>query len=143
MTQFLLDVNVLIALVRRRHVHHAKVRRWFGETGARHWVTCPLTEAGFVRIASNPRFTAPALDVSEVLAMLSELTGLPGHLFWPVDLSFTEAVSGFEERFFGHQQVTDIYLLALAVRNQGKLVTLDRGVTTMAGERYSGNVVLL
>jgi toxin-antitoxin system PIN domain toxin len=142
-TQFLLDVNVLIALVRRRHEHHTKVRRWFGETAAKHWVTCPLTEAGFVRIASNPRFTEPALDVSEVLAMLAELTGLPGHEFWPIDLSFTEAVSGFEERFFGHQQVTDTYLLALAVRNQGKLVTLDRGAATIAGERYNGHVVLL
>jgi hypothetical protein len=75
--------------------------------------------------------------------MLAELRKLPGHRFWPLDFDFTEAATEFEDRFFGHQQVTDLYLLALALRKKGKLVTLDRGISALAGPEYAESVVLL
>jgi toxin-antitoxin system PIN domain toxin len=139
----LLDVNVLIALVRPQQADHGKVGRWFRENRGKPWATCPLTEAGFVRVVSNPKFTTAALSMSDVLAMLTELRKLPGHQFWPLDLDFVEASAEFEERFYGHQQVTDLYLLALSVRNRGKLATLDRGIGVLAGQKYAKNVALL
>ena len=50
----LLDVNVLIALTWPNHVHHDAARSWFTEVRNTGWATCPLTEAGFVRISCNP-----------------------------------------------------------------------------------------
>ena len=50
----LLDVNALVALAWNRHVHHAAIHAWFDESPDRLWATCPLTEAGFVRVSSNP-----------------------------------------------------------------------------------------
>jgi toxin-antitoxin system PIN domain toxin len=140
---FLLDVNVLIGLADEDHTSHGKVKRWFrGATDLR-WATCPLTEAGFVRVVANPAYQVPAVRLDEALAMLAALKALPGHAFWPIEFGFEEAVAPFAERFFGHQQVSDVYLLALSVRKRGKLVTLDRGVAFLAGEEFADHVLLL
>ena len=143
MTTHLLDVNVLIALAHEDHTAHGKVKRWFRGAPDLRWSTCPLSEAGFVRVVSNPAYQVPAVDLAEALAMLAAQRALPGHVFWPIDFGFEEAVASFAERFFGHQQVSDVYLLALSVRKRGKLVTLDRGVAFLAGEEFSDRVLLL
>ena len=143
MTYFLLDVSVLIALVRPKHEKHERVMRWFRTSGGKHWATCPFTEAGFVRIVSHPKFTAQSVDVAEALQLLSELIAMPGRQFWPIDMAFAGAVKPFEERFFGHQQVTDLYLLSLAVRHKGAVATTDRGMASLAGTQYANNIVVL
>lgn len=139
----LFDVNVLIALLHEAHEAHSKVRRWFRELDGKHWATCPLTQAGFVRIVSNPRFSEHPVDVGEALEMLSVVTRLPGHHFWPMDIDLGEAVGPFHEKLFGHRQVTDAYLLGLAIRNKGHLVTLDRAIQTMAGTDFAQHLTLL
>ena len=143
MTGFLLDVNVLIALVHELHVAHTKARAWFDEMRPKYWATCPVTEAGFVRIASNLRLSDHPVEVSEALQMLGLLTRLAGHRFWPADITFSEAVQPFQERLFGHRQVTDAYLLGLAIKNKGRVVTLDRGMEALAGEGYRQHVTVL
>lgn len=143
MSPFLLDVNVLIGLLRQDHVSHKIVKHWFQRAGAQGFVTCPLTEASFVRIVSNPRFSEPFLDISEALEMLRIVSNLPGHRFWAMDAGFLDAVDPFTERLFGHQQVTDAYLLGMAVKKKGKLVTLDRAITALAGPEFRDHVLLL
>lgn len=143
MTTHLLDVNVLIALVREDHVGHKTVKRWFQHTGSRSWATCPMTQASFVRIVSNPKFSEPALDLSEAVEMLEIVTRLPGHRFWPMDIAFADAVAPFSERLFGHQQVGDAYLLGLALKKKGVLVTLDRAIAALAGEEFRPAVAVL
>ena len=135
-TPFLLDVNVLIAVVYPNDTSHHRVRSWFEETGRHHWATCPLTEAGFVRILCNPRFAGGEFDTNEGLAMLSALTQLSNHQFWPLDLPFAEVAKRFPGRLHGHQQVTDAYLLSLAMNRKGKLVTLDRSIRALTGAKY-------
>lgn len=131
MNGYLLDVNVLIALARLDHVAHKTAKRWFQRLSRGHWATCALTEAGFVRIITNPRFLDSPPDMGEALDMLRLLTRLPGHQFWTMDLSFLEAVAPVQEKLFGHQQVTDAYLLGLAIKKHGKLATFDRGVSML------------
>jgi len=140
---YLVDVNVLIALAHEDHRAHDKVKRWFRDTPKLRWATCPLTEAGFVRVVSNPAYQQPAVGLAEAMAMLAAQRALHGHQFWPIDFGFDEAVAPFADRFFGHQQVTDIYLLALAVRHKGTLATLDRGILALAGKNYSERVLVL
>jgi len=139
----LLDVNVLIASVDREHVANERVRAWLRESAGVGWATCPLTQAAFVRIISNPSFHPRRVNVSEAVKLLSEITQRPGHHFWPIDISFAEAVKPFYERVFGHQQTTDAYLLGLAVKNNGRLVTLDRGIEALAGEKFRQYLTLL
>lgn len=143
MSPFLLDVNVLIALVCEGHVAHTTVKRWFQQAGAKNWATCPLTEASFVRIVSNPKFSQPSVDVSEALEMLNIVSKLPGHRFWPIDIGFLDAVAPLTERLFGHQQVSDAYLLGMAVKKKGRLVTLDQAIQALAGSEFGDYVVVL
>jgi uncharacterized protein len=139
----LFDVNVLLASVDQDHMAYRKVHSWLDEVGGKPWATCPLTQAGFVRIISTPSFHPKRVSVAEAFELLVELTQRPGHRFWPLDITLAEAVERFEGRLFGHRQVTDAYLLGLAVRNKGRLVTLDRGIEALAGSEFAHHVLVL
>lgn len=124
----LLDVNPLIALAWPSHVHHAVAQGWFRRKGRKGWATCPLTQTGFVRISSNPKFIDGAVSPSEAVALLTQVMFGTQHEFWPDDLSVAEADNISWSHVFGHRQVTDAYLLALAKHHNGKLATLDEGI---------------
>lgn len=50
-------------------------------------------------------------------------------------MGLLEAVARFELRITGHQQVTDAYLLGLAIHKKGRLATLDRALLSLLPER--------
>jgi toxin-antitoxin system PIN domain toxin len=128
----LLDVNVLVALFDPDHVHHDLAHDWFGDSGARSWATCPLTENGFVRVVSNPRYRADPVRVTDALALLRKFCASRGHRFWPAGLSLRDTrvfVAGFAA---GPSQITDIFLLGLARKHGGSLATFDRGIPLAA-----------
>jgi uncharacterized protein len=128
----LLDVNVLIALFWPAHDLHDRARRWFLKNSGNRWATCSFTEAGFVRIVSNPRFSPQAVQPREAMQLLrSNLEGA-NHVFWPDNTSFLKMVASFEPRITGHQQVSDAYLLGLAKAHRGRLVTLDSAIVSLA-----------
>jgi len=131
---FLLDANVLIALAWPEHQFHETVGRWFGRHSRAGWATCPFTQAAFVRILSNPAFSADALTPRNALLVLESNLGLPGHHFWPADVPVPDAVKIVERRLTGHRQITDAYLLGLAMHNRGKFATLDQGMRAWAVE---------
>lgn len=125
----LLDVNVLLALGWTQHQFHNLVRSWFLQRGARKWATCPFTEAGFVRLAAHPALR-PGTTVPQCVETLRQLCSTRGHVFWPADFGIAD--EPLFEQLEGHRQTTDAYLLALAVRNNAMLATLDGGIKTMA-----------
>jgi len=128
---YLLDTNVLIALLWPAHAQHAVAAKWFTRHRARGWASCPLTEAGFVRIVSNPAFSRDAVTPREAAGLLAANTDAPDHLFWPDDQPFAAAAAAAGPRLVGHQQVTDSYLLGLAVKRDGMLATLDDGIAAL------------
>jgi toxin-antitoxin system PIN domain toxin len=128
MTVYLLDVNVLLALSWPGHKYHDKVQRWFARNGSQGWATCPLVEAGFVRILSNPAFSSHAVTPKEAIAALKFNTQHAAHQFWSEELPVAGALETLRARIEGHQQITDAYLLALAIHHRGKLATLDKGI---------------
>ncbi len=89
-----------------------------------------MTQAGFVRITSNPSFSAQAVPVRAAVALLDQIVRLPEHKFWPDDLSFHQAVPKAMP-IVGHQQVTDAYLISLAEAHGGIVATLDRGMLAL------------
>ena len=90
------------------------------------WATCPFTQAAFVRIVSNPIFSPDAVTPNEAIEILAANMKHKGHHFWRDDVDFPSAVEPFLKNLTGHRQVTDSYLLGLAVKNKGRLATLDR-----------------
>jgi toxin-antitoxin system PIN domain toxin len=139
----LLDVNLLISLAWPNHVHHSPARAWFTARNGEPWATTPVTEAGFVRVSSNPSAIPTAVTPREARSLLSQIRGVEGHVFLPDDV---ELVVGGERvlagRIVGYRQVTDAHLLALARRHGARLATLDRAVTAMAGDA-ANDVVLV
>jgi toxin-antitoxin system PIN domain toxin len=131
-TTYLLDVNVLIALIDPGHVQHDAAHVWFVQQGQQAWATCPLTENGVLRIVGNAHYPNTPGSLSAVVPLMAGLTALSGHEFWPDDISLLDGgkidVSGLTQS----AQVTDSYLLALARAHQGQLATFDQHLATSA-----------
>ncbi len=123
----LLDVNVLLALLDADHVDHARARAWLAAEIGAGWASCPITENGFVRIVSQPRYPSP-ISPAEAIRRLARATATPHHAFWPCDVSALDATILEPERLLSPRHVTDAYLLALAVRHAGRFVSFDRNV---------------
>jgi uncharacterized protein len=127
---FLLDVNVLIALLDPAHIQHEPAHAWFATQGQHAWATCPLTQNGVLRIVGHPRYPNSPGTPAAVVPLLSGLCALPGHTFWPDTLSVLNSDLLDTTRLLSSGQVTDSYLLALAAAHQGQLATFDRRLVT-------------
>jgi toxin-antitoxin system PIN domain toxin len=139
----LLDVNAFLALADQNHVHHRIVRDWWAGSHSFGWASCPLTENGFLRIITQPSYPSP-LPIGMALQMLAAAFAEGDHEFWPDDISLTDAGHFEHGLILGPKQVTDIYLLALAVHRGGRLVTLDRSISiaSVKGAKADNLVVL-
>jgi toxin-antitoxin system PIN domain toxin len=141
--RFLLDVNVLIALIDSRHVHHELAHRWFGAVARKAWASCPTTENAVLRIVSGRTFVNSPGSPAVVSEILTVLCALPGHAFWPDDVRLLDAAEVDLSRLLQSAQVTDTYLLALAARNGGQLATLDRRLIVSAVRNGAGALHLI
>lgn len=123
----LLDVNILIALLDGSHVHHKLVTDWLGKNIAAGWASCPITQNGCIRILSQPSYpnTVPA---AQVVARLAEAVQHSSHAFWSDTISLLNLEGLRWERVLSSRHLTDVYLLALAVQQGGRFITLDRGI---------------
>ncbi|HUN64074.1 MAG TPA: TA system VapC family ribonuclease toxin [Candidatus Sulfotelmatobacter sp.] len=130
MTTFLLDVNVLIALIDPVHIHHDAAHAWFEATGKRSWATCPMTENAVLRIVGDSRYPNSPGSPAVVAEVLEEVLALQGHAFWPDDVSLFGNAEVDVTRLLSARQVTDSYLLALASAHEGSLATFDRRLIT-------------
>lgn len=127
----LLDVNVLLALLDRAHVHHVRAREWFSSRVGHGWASCPLTQNGFVRIISQPRYPQP-ITTARAIALLQGAASTNLHEFWPADITLLDRSILDSSRVHGPRQLTDLYLLALAVKRGGCLATFDDAIPLSA-----------
>jgi len=145
MAALLLDINVLVALFSADHSHHFVAQRWFRENEKKGWATCPFTQAGFVRLLTNPAVARTAVSPMEAIAVLEENTQTPHHEFWSNDISFMKAVAPLISGLQRYRQITDAYLLGLAIHRKGKLATFDTSIASLlpVGKRKSDWIVEL
>ncbi|WP_347484813.1 TA system VapC family ribonuclease toxin [Vandammella animalimorsus] len=139
----LLDVNVLIALLDAAHVHHGRATNWLLAQIEHGWASCPLTQNGCVRIMAQPSYPQ-ALPVAAVAGRLAQAAAHPAHRFLPDDYSLLEAGALQWPHVLGHRQITDAYLLGLAVRHGCRFVSFDARVdrATVVGAGAEHLVVL-
>jgi uncharacterized protein len=122
----LLDVNVLVALFDPHHIHHDAAHDWFAANRQFGWATCPLTESGFVRVIADSAYGAGGERASTAAGRLRLFCESGGHQFWRDALSLRDEV--FDLARAGSRQLTDVYLLGLAVNRKGRLATFDRSI---------------
>ncbi|HWF66471.1 MAG TPA: TA system VapC family ribonuclease toxin [Acidobacteriaceae bacterium] len=140
---FLLDVNVLIALIDPNHIEHDSAHEWFAVQGRESWATCPLTENGVLRILGHPSYPNSAGTPAAAAPLVAGLVELPGHIFWPDNISLLSTAKFNMARLLTSGQVTDSYLLALASAHMGQLATFDRRLVTDAVHNGAKNLHLI
>ncbi len=126
----LLDVNVLIALLDQDHAMHTEAVRWF-EAAGNGWASCPITQNGCVRVMSHRNYPNP-LKVGAIMERLAEAMATAEHEFWPDEISLLDSRIADRSRIHGPRQVTDLYLLALAVHRDGCFVSFDASIPRTA-----------
>lgn len=140
-SRYLLDVNVLVALTERGHIHNKLVKDWFYASPDLPWYICAFTEAGFLRTATAAR--PGQVTMIEATVILQQLAKHPGYRYLPITADWQTLCSPFFSRLYGTKQVTDAYLLGLAVREDLVLVTMDKAILHLAGREYREHVFLL
>jgi len=124
----LLDVNVLIALLDADHIHHLDARGWLTTNITSGWASCAITQMGAARVMSGQRYPAD-LSTKAALALVATATATTHHACWPCDIAITDPTHIDTAHLLGPGQITDAYLLALAVEHGGRFVTFDRRVS--------------
>ncbi len=112
------DVNLLLAYGWRSHANHVECRAWLARLPK--FVTCAITELGFLRVSMSPAYRASFADAMEVLA---SLTARRAASFLDCDLHTVSmpAVSSYKD-------TTDSYLVELARQHSCRFATLDEGI---------------
>ncbi len=123
MSRALLDINVLLALLDSDHLDHARADTWLNDEIDTGWASCAITQNGFIRIVSQPRYPSP-IPPAQAIELLAHACTTHHHAFWSCNID--------RSRLHGPRQVTGAYLLALACANEGRSVTFDRSVATSA-----------
>lgn len=131
MSRALLDINVLLALLDSDHADHGLAREWLNREIGTGWASCAITQNGVVRIMSQPRYPSPVAP-AVIADLLERACSTPHHEFWACEISLLDRSVVDRHRLHGPRQVTDAYLLALAVGRGGRFVTFDRAVVTSA-----------
>jgi len=139
----LLDINVLLALLDSDHIDHYRARDWINAEIKHGWASCAITQNGFVRIISQPRYPSP-VPPELALDRLARASDTEYHEFWPCSVSLLDEQLIDRSHLVSHRQVTDAYLLALATRHNGRFVTFDRSITlsTVRGAQEQNLTVL-
>jgi toxin-antitoxin system PIN domain toxin len=113
------------------HIHKPRAHAWWSGNRENGWASCPLTQNGFIRVVSQQTYPSP-IPIGRAFSHLRQNVETADHEFWPDDLSLLDEQLIDHSRVLGPKQLTDIYLLALAVRRKGRLVTFDRSISIAA-----------
>jgi uncharacterized protein len=142
--RLLLDINVLVALFDEGHVHHRLAQELIDRPKLK-IATCALTENGVIRVMNLPSYSVHGpVGFDAVRHQLSRLCYDVDHEFWGCDVSLRAKEIVQWSRVMGHNQITDVYLLALAVKHKGALATLDHRIAVETViEAQSKNLLVL
>jgi uncharacterized protein len=140
---YLLDVSVLLAIHWANHESHEEALEWFRREGERSFAFCAFTEAGFVRVLMNPTIIGKQVAMAEAREALVGFSELKGYRYWPIQRTFEEMTEAFRERLHSYRQVTDAFLLGLAIERKGSLATLDKAIRHLAGSDFMQHVTLI
>lgn len=123
----LLDVNTLLALGWAEHEAHDDAVKRLSRRTSPTWVSCPITQLGFIRISSTSGVFSRTLTPRQAHAALAALCADARHRFIGEHPSVLECDFS---ALSGPRQTTDAYLVALARHHGAALLTLDRRLAT-------------
>ncbi len=131
---WLLDVNVMVALLDPGHIHHELAHQWWAGHAGRPWATCAITENGLIRVLTQPRYPNRVETVAEATGLLGQWKNAhrATHRWWPIDVTLTDETLYETEKLTGPAQVTDACILGVACRHGGAVVSFDQALPWQA-----------
>jgi predicted nucleic acid-binding protein len=122
--RYLLDVNALIAFGITQHQFHQRVVDWIRSEHGSTFLTCSVTEIGFVRVVASVAMYG--LTVVQAKALL---LGMKSNAAQPLNfLSDANDISALPAWVKSPGQTTDGHLLQLGSANSAVLATFDGGI---------------
>jgi len=122
----LLDVNVWLALVDKRHVHHPVAARYWSDASVQNRAFCRITANGFLRLSSNAAVMQNPLSLREAWITYLQFLSLPIIRWLPEPPKLDDCFCALTcAPDFAHRLWTDAYLAAFAISSQCRLVSLD------------------
>ena len=143
MSRFLLDVNAVVALVDPAHVFHADAHAWLAANKRARLLTSPIVQNGVVRVLSQPGYPNSTGTAAAARQLVAAFCDQARHEFVPDDLSITDTPLLVRPDLLTPSNLTDVYLLALAVEHEARLATFDRRIPTAAVKHGSAALELL
>lgn len=122
---WLLDGNVVVALVIDSHFHHDRAHDWFATLTKDHFATCVLTQGTLLRVHMK---TAVDPSAAAAWTALENLASHRNHEWWGDSLDFRDVP---HRHLQGSGQVTDAWLAELTRRRGGRLATMDSGLAAL------------
>ena len=104
---------------------------WLKRNAVDGWATCAITQAGFIRVLSQPAVSKATFSIAQWSHSLAQVLSHPAHRLLPLDFAFADVMACCTGGLVGHRQITDAYLLTAAIRAGARLLTFDRGVTQL------------
>lgn len=101
------------------------------QNGKHGWASCAITINGCARILSNPAYRG-GLPLPQILERLQKATQAKAHQSLNQTASIADSTLFDFSKLLTGRQITDVYLLGLAVRNQCRLVTFDQRIDLSA-----------
>ncbi|HEV2350109.1 MAG TPA: TA system VapC family ribonuclease toxin [Terriglobia bacterium] len=129
------DINVWVALVSDRHVHHRMARDWFTATRPGGTAFCRVTQMGLLRLLTNSRVMAEdALNQRRAWAVYEQLARDPRVLFALEPPDIEPVWKKLTQSSFAPTPLwTDAYIAALALVHNFQVVSFDKGFKKIAG----------
>ena len=126
----LLDINVWLALAFKRHVHHAPAVSWFHATTGPCFF-CRFTQAGFLRLASNPAAMGPAAVTMADAWRAYDVFMADAKIAFAAEPDGVDAIwrSATQSEQFSPKVWNDAYLAAFAELSGFEVVYFDQGFT--------------
>ena len=122
------------------HAFNGRAYTWWTSNASYGWASCPLTENGYARVLINPSYSpSRRFALTEVIETLTKFAAGTNHEFWSDDLTLRDAKTFSSDRIHGSRQITDLYLLALAVKHGGRLVTFDQNLSISAVKKVTAD----
>jgi toxin-antitoxin system PIN domain toxin len=141
--KILLDVNLLFVLHQPRHMSFQSVFGWFAHSQESSFATCAITQAGLFRLLLQGVNGMDSFSVNDARKTIQRFSSRPNHIYWSEMPACLDAIDPFFPRIQGHRQITDAYLLGLAIHHGGKLATLDKAILHLAGPEFAPHVELI
>lgn len=131
------DINVWLALIDKRHVHHLTASHYWADPAVQSRAFCRVTANGFLRLGTQAKAMPNPLSSHEAWIIYRQFLSLPIVRWLPEPAALDDRYCALTcAPGFAHHLWTDAYLAAFAMTAGCRLVSFDGDFKRFAGLNF-------